>query len=185
MKKLFIKQSIFGVLLIPAVIFLTSCEAVEDLTLTETEKTIKTFTEGGNWNVDTLVGKTDLFSGGNSTITSDTTHINYGTIEFQKPNQTVPGYGAGFMIHRYTSNGVNHIDTAAWVPYNFNSGSDGTITLFFSEPGEDFVVNAYDMFLNLDKMEDKNIIISGWRRETIQGGSGGSYGSYRRYHLTR
>lgn len=167
-------------------IFLTSCQIVEDLVpLTKTEKTIKTFTEGGNWKVDTLVTKTDLFYGGNSTITSDSTHVHFGTIEFQTPNQTIPGYGAGFMIHRYESNGIAHIDTAAWVPYNFNSASDGTITLFFSEPSADFVVNAYDMYLNLDAMEDNKIIISGWRRETIQGGSGGSYGTYRKYYLTR
>lgn len=162
----------------------SSCEAVEELTETETEKTIRIFTEG-TWNVDTLVTKTDLFSGGISNITSDSTFNNYGTIEFQKPNQTIPGYGSGFMIHRYLKNGVNRIDTAAWVPYNFNSGSNGTITLFFSPHGEDFVVNAYDMYLNLDTMEDKKIRISGWRRETIHGGSGGSYGTYRRYHLTR
>ncbi len=185
MKNKFAKQVIIAFLIISPLIFMTSCEAVEELTETETEKTIRIFTEGGTWNVDTLVGKTDLFSGGISTITSDTTHVNYGTLEFQKPNQTVPGYGAGFMMHRYSANGVNHTDTAAWVPYNFNSTSDGTITLFFSLPDEDFVVNAYDMYLNLDVMEDKKIIISGWRRETIQGGSGGSYGTYRRYHLTR
>lgn len=128
-----------------------------------------------------------FFSGGNSTITSDTTHINYGTIEFQKPNQTLPGYGAGFMIHRYTSNGVNHIDTAAWItaPISIQEAMERLPFSFLFEPGDDFVVNAYDMFLNLDKMEDKKIIISGWRRETIQGGSGGSYGTYRRYHITR
>jgi hypothetical protein len=181
----FAKNTLAAFLLISGFIF-TSCEVVDDLLpMTESEKTIKTFTEGGIWNVDTLVAKSDVFSGGISTITSDTTHIHYGTIEFQTPNQTVPGYGAGFMIHRYNSAGVSHTDTAAWVPYNFNSASDGTITLFFSLPGEDFVVNAYDMYLNLDAMEDDKIVISGWRRETIPNGSGGSYGSYRRYHLTR
>lgn len=61
MKKIFLKQAIIALLFGPPVIFMTSCEAVEELSLTETEKTIKTFTEGGNWNVDTLVGKTDLF----------------------------------------------------------------------------------------------------------------------------
>ncbi len=181
----FAKNTLAAFLLISGFIF-TSCEVVDDLLpMSESEKTVKTFTEGGNWNVDTLVAKTDVFSGGISTVTSDTTYIHYGTIEFQTPNQTVPGYGAGFMIHRYNSAGVSHTDTAAWVPYNFNSASDGTITLFFSLPGEDFVVNAYDMYLNLDAMEDDKILISGWRRETIPNGSGGSYGSYRRYHLTR
>jgi hypothetical protein len=166
------------------IITLSSCEAVEELTETKTEKTIRIFT-AGIWNVDTLVTKTDVFSGGISNITSDSTFNNYGTIEFQKPNQTIPGYGSGFMIHRYLKNGVNRIDTAAWVPYNFNSASDGTITLFFALPGEDFIVGAYDMYLDLETMEDNKIRISGWRRETIPGGSGGSYGTYRRYHLTR
>jgi len=166
------------------IITLSSCEAVEELTETKTEKTIRIFT-AGIWNVDTLVTKTDVYSGGISNITSDSTFNNYGTIEFQKPNQTTPGYGSGFMIHRYLKNGVNRIDTAAWVPYNFNSAGDGTITLFFALPGEDFVVGAYDMYLDLETMEDNKIRISGWRRETIPGGSGGSYGTYRRYHLTR
>jgi hypothetical protein len=182
-----IKTSFASALIALSLITFTSCEEVVDQIdpKSETEKTIEVFTEGGLWNVDTLVTKTDLFGNGNSTITSDTTHINYGTIEFQKPNQTVPGYGSGFMIHRYSNGGINYTDTSAWVPYNFNSGTDGTITLFFSMPGEDFVVNAYDMYLNLDAREDKKIIISGWRRITIPGGSGGSYGTYRRYHLTR
>ncbi|MFH1120185.1 MAG: hypothetical protein V1775_10185 [Bacteroidota bacterium] len=166
------------------IITLSSCEAVEELTESKTEKTIRIFTNG-IWNVDTLVTKTDVFSGGISNITSDSTFNNYGTIEFQKPNQTYPGYGAGFMIHKYVKNGIGRTDTAAWVPYNFQSTNDGTITLFFAQPGEDFVVDAYDMYLDLETMEDKKIRISGWRRETIQGGSGGSQGSYRRYHLTR
>ena len=168
------------------IFIISSCEVVDELkTESTTEKTIRIFTEGGVWNVDTLVAKTDVLSGGISTITSDSISVRYGTIEFQKPNQTLPGYGAGFMIHRYSKNGINYTDTAAWVPYNFNSGSDGTITLFFSLPYHDFVVGAYDMYLKLDVLDDKKIIISGWRRETIPGGSGGSYGTYKRYYLTR
>lgn len=183
MKKTFSLVSIASALLIVSFLF-TSCEAVEELTETETEKTIRIFTEG-IWNVDTLVTKTDLFSGGISSIQTDSTFNNYGTIEFQKPNQTVPGYGAGYMIHRYTKNGISRTDTAAWVPYNFNSGNNNYITLFFALPGQDIVVDGYDMYLDLVELSDKRIRISGWRRETIPGGSGGSYGTYRRYHLTR
>lgn len=163
----------------------SSCDKIEETLESETETTIRIFTEGGIWRVDTLVTKTDLFSGGVSNVTTDSLFVGMGTLEFQKPNQTVPGYGAGYMIHRYTRNGFNRIDTTAWVPYNFKSGTDGTITLFFALPGEDLVVDAYDMYLNLDLREDKKVRISGWRREVIPGGSGGSYGSYRRYHLTR
>jgi len=165
-------------------IFLSSCETVEELTETDTEKAIRIFTKG-TWNVDTLVTKTDLFSGGISTIQTDSTFSNYGTIEFQKPNQTVPGYGAGYMIHRYVKNGIQRIDTAAWVPYNFNSGNNNYITLFFALPGQDIMLDGYDMYLDLVELSDNRIRTSGWRRETIHGGSGGSYGTYRRYHLTR
>jgi hypothetical protein len=187
-QKLNMKQSLSFILIafsfLTAALVFTSCEAVEELTETDTEKAIRIFT-AGVWNVDTLVTKTDLFSGGISNIQTDSTFSNYGTIEFQKPNQTVPGYGAGYMIHRYTKNGISRIDTAAWVPYNFNSGNNNYITLFFALPGQDIVVDGYDMYLDLVELSDKRIRISGWRRETIQGGSGGSYGTYRRYHLTR
>jgi hypothetical protein len=174
----------FALALLTTSFIFTSCEAVEELTETDTEKAIRIFTEG-SWKVDTLVTKTDLFSGGISNIQTDSTFNNYGTIEFQKPNQTVPGYGAGFMIHRYVKNGIQRTDTAAWVPYNFNSGNNNYITMFFALPGEDLVLDGYDMYLDLVELSEKRIRISGWRRETIPGGSGGSYGSYRRYHLTR
>lgn len=174
------------VLFVAAALFLSSCDLIKELDPeSETDKTIRIFSEGGIWKLDTLVTKTDLFSAGISNITSDSTFVNYGTIEFQKPNQTKPGYGAGYMIHRYSKGGIAKVDTAAWVPYNFNSGSDGTVTLFFALPGQDIVVDGYDMYLDVEVMEKSKIRISGWRRETIHGGSGGSYGSYRRYHLTR
>jgi hypothetical protein len=165
-----------------------SCELAEQLNPeSDSEKNVRIFTKGGNWNVDTLNVKTDLFGGGISTITSDTSYLNYGTIEFQDPEATLnPGYGAGYMIHRYMKNSDSHVDTLAWVPYNFNSvGQEGVITIFISEPGKDKVVGAFDMYLDLNIREDKKVRFSGWRRETIYGGSGGSYGLYRSYSLSR
>lgn len=174
------------IFLIMLTLAVTSCEVVEDiLPKSETEKRIEIFTQGGVWQVDSLIGKTDVLSGGVSTVTSDSLWLDFGTIEFQEPNQTVPGYGAGFMIHQYVENGQNHIDTAAWVPYNFNSGNENYITLFFALPGEDLVLDGYDMILDPEVIQEDKIVISGWRRETIPGGSGGSYGSYRKYYLTR
>jgi len=173
-------------LFVASVLLVSSCDLLKELDPeSETDKTIRIFTEGGIWKLDTLVTKTDVLSGSSSNVTSDSTFINYGTIEFQKPNQTKPGYGAGYMIHRYSKGGVNKVDTAAWVPYNFNSGSDGIVTLFFALPGQDLVVDGYDMYLDVEVKEKSKIRISGWRRETIYGGSGGSYGTYQRYHLTR
>ena len=178
------KTSLIGLLFL--IVAVTSCEVVEDiLPKSETEKRIEIFTQGGVWQLDSLIGKTDVMSGGVSTITSDSLWLNYGTIEFQEPNQTVPGYGAGFMIHRYVENGQNQVDTAAWVPYNFNSGNENYITLFFALPGEDLVLDGYDMILDPEVIQEDKIVISGWKRETIPGGSGGSYGSYRKYYLTR
>ncbi len=175
--------------LIPVIAILltaSSCEVVDDiLPKTETEKRIEIFTEGGEWKVDTLIGKTDVLSGGVSNVTSDTTWVNFGTLRFEVPNQTVPGYGAGYMIHNYVKNGQNRVDTAAWVPYNFDSGNDNYITLFFALPGDDLILDGYKMILDPEVIEDNKVVISGWRRETIPNGSGGSYGSYRKYYLTR
>jgi len=178
----------FVVVMLGVVFTISSCELAEQLNPeSDSEKNVRILTKGGNWNVDTLNVKTDLFSAGNSTITSDTTYLNYGTIEFQDPDAAAnPGYGAGYMIHRYIKNNVNHIDTLAWVPYNFNSvGQEGVITIFLSEPGKDKVVGAFDMYLDLNIREDKKVKFSGWRRETIHGGSGGSYGLFRSYSLSR
>ena len=96
---------------------ISSCELAEQLDPeSDSEKNVKIFTKGV-WNVDTLNTKTDLYNAGISSITSDTTYLNYGTIEFQDPNAANnPGYGAGYMIHRYTLNNESHIDTLAWVP---------------------------------------------------------------------
>lgn len=165
-----------------------SCELVEELDPeSETEKITRIFLEGSPWKLDTLNIKTDLFSAGISTITSDTTYYNYGTIEFLDPAaEKNPGYFAGFMIHRFSENGLQKVDTLAWVPYNFSSGSDNHVTIFIRTPGSfDFVVGAWDMYLDKVIIEEKKIKIEGWRRETIHGGSGGAYGSFRSYVLSR
>jgi hypothetical protein len=49
----------------------------------------------------------------------------------------------------------------------------------------DYVVGAWDMYLDKIIIEEKKVKIEGWRRETIPGGSGGSYGTFRGYVLTR
>jgi|GEM_PF-1035286 len=166
---------------------ISSCELAEQLNPeSDSEKNVRIFT-AGVWKVDTLNVKTDLYSAGISNITSDTTFLNYGTIEFQNPEAANnPGYGAGYMIHKYTLKGVNYTDTMAWVPYNFNSvGQEGVVTIFDAEPGDDLVVDGMDMYLDLNIREDKKLKFSGWRRETIYGGSGGAYGWYRSYSLSR
>jgi hypothetical protein len=185
MKKNF--PNTFLLAMVGVIFSISSCELAEQLDPeSDSEKNVKIFTKGV-WNVDTLNVKTDLFSAGNSSITSDTTYLNYGTIEFQDPEAAKnPGYGAGYMIHRFVKDNINHIDTLAWVPYNFNSvGQEDVITIFISEPGKDKVIDAFDMYLDLNIREDKKVKFSGWRRETINGGSGGSYGLYRSYSLSR
>lgn len=175
-------------LLVGSMIFISSCELFDELNPeSETEKVKRIFVDGSPWKLDTLNLKTDLFSSGISTVTSDTTFVNYGTIEFQDPGaEKNPGYNAGFMIHRFTENGQQKVDTLAWVPYNFNSGSDNHITVFVrTPPNPDFVVGAWDMYLDKVIIEEKKIKIEGWRRETIHGGSGGAYGSFRSYVLSR
>jgi len=167
---------LFFMALLGLVFSVSSCDLVDELNPeSESEKNIRIFTTGGIWNLDTLNVKTDLYSGGNSTITSDTTYVNYGTIEFQDPNAAKnPGYGAGYMIHRYVKKGMNYVDTLAWVPYNFNLVTqEKVITIFISEPGRDKVVSASDIYLDLNIREDKKVKFSGWRRDAIYGGSGG------------
>jgi hypothetical protein len=167
---------------------LVSCDQVEEIlkSETDTEKTIRIFTKGGEWNVDSLVLKTDLFSGGISNVTTDSSFVNYGTVEFKSPNEAESGYGSGLMIHRYTKNGRSRIDTLSWVPYNFNTGNNAFITVFTMPPVKDPSGHKYlDLYLDLQILQEKKIKFSGWRRETIYGGSGGSYGWYRSYVLSR
>jgi hypothetical protein len=167
---------------------LFSCDLLNELDpKSESEKRVELLTKGGTWKVDSLIGKTDVFNGGVSTITSEEIFLNHGTLEFQSPeNKDNPGYNAGYAIHTYTLDGIAHVDTLAWVPYNFNSGSDNHITIFYSEPNaDDFVVNAYDMYFDILTFENNKVRIESWRREEIVGGGGTSYGTFRRYHLTR
>lgn len=177
-----------GLLVLAVLVTFFSCDLLDELDpKSESEKRVELLTKGGVWKVDSLIGKTDVLSGGVSTITSEEIFLNHGTLEFQSPeNKDNPGYNAGYAIHKYTLDGQAHVDTLAWVPYNFNSGSDNHITIFYSEPNaDDFVVDAYDMYFDILTFESKKVRIESWRREQIAGGSGGSYGSFRRYHLTR
>lgn len=165
----------------------TSCEKIEEALESETDKTVRIFTKGGVWNVDSLVLKTDVLSSGISNVTSDSTFLKYGTVEFKSPNEAESGYGSGLMIHRYTKNGRNRIDTLAWVPYNWNSPTqEKVITIFTMPPIQDPTGHKYlDLYLDLQIREENKVKFSGWRRETISMGSGGSYGWYRSYVLTR
>lgn len=164
-----------------------SCEKIDQLLESDTDKTLRIFTQGGVWNVDSLVLKTDVLSSGVSNLTSDSAFVNLGTIEFQDPNAAKNGgYGSGFMIHRYIKKGKNRIDTLAWVPYNFKSGNKAYITVFTMPPIKDPTGKKYlDFYLDLKVLTEKKIKFSGWRRETISMGSGGSYGWYRNYVLSR
>lgn len=71
------KNTVTALLYLFAGLFITSCELVDELDPeSETEKTVKTFTGRGQWKVDTLDTKTDLFSAGVSNVTSDSTFLN-------------------------------------------------------------------------------------------------------------
>jgi len=179
-----------NIILILGMVFLMglfSCEKIDELLESETDKTVRIFTEGGVWKVDSLVLKTDVFSSGISNVTSDSTFLNYGTIEFKSPNEAESGYGSGLMIHRYTKNGKARIDTLAWVPYNFKSvNQEKVITIFTMPPVKDPTGHKYlDLYLDLQIRQENKVKFSGWRRNTISMGSGGSYGWYRSYVLTR
>jgi hypothetical protein len=179
----------FKQLFLAALTFLSifaSCDKIEEAFETKTDKTVRIFTKGGVWNVDSLVLKTDVLSSGISNITSDSAFLNYGTIEFKSPNEAESGYGSGLMIHRYTKNGRTRIDSLAWVPYNFQSGNNSHITVFTMPPVKDPTGKKYlDLYLDLELMTENKLQFSGWRRETISHGSGGSYGLYMGFDLSR
>ena len=168
---------------------MTSCEdLIEDISPeSETERVTRIFTEGSPWKVDTLTYKEDFLSGGQSIVTYDTTYYNYGTIEFTDPEAAEnPGYNTGYMIHRYTENGQQKVDSMAWAGYNHQSGSDRAITVFIHDQNSiDFVAGAWDMYLDKIIIEENKVKFEGWRRETSGNGTGGVYGNFRGYSLSR
>lgn len=181
------KNSLLFIACLALTMSFASCEKIDELLESETDKTVRIFTEGGVWKVDSLILKTDVLSSGISNVTSDSTFLNYGTIEFKSPNEAESGYGSGLMIHRYTKKGKARIDTLAWVPYNFKSvNQEKVITIFTMPPVKDPTGHKYlDLYLDLQIRQENKVKFSGWRRETISMGSGGSYGFYRSYVLTR
>lgn len=168
-----------------AISLVFSCEMIEDKLATETEKKVKLLTEGGVWKVDSLVMMTDVLNGSVSTITSDSIALHVGTLQFTDPESSSnAGYGAGFVIHTYEIAGVTQVDTMAWTPYNFQSGNDNVITIFYETPNStDWVVGATDMYFDLLKFKDKEVRIGSWRR--FDAFNGTANGVYKRYHLTR
>jgi hypothetical protein len=178
---------LLSIILFASFALFVSCDKIEEALETETETTVRIFTKGGVWKVDSLVLKTDVFSGGISNVLSDSTFVNYGTVEFKSPNEEESGYGSGLMIHRYTKNGKAHVDTLAWVPYNFKSvNQDNVITIFTMPPVKDPTGHKYlDLYLDLQIREENKVKFSGWRRVTISHGSGGSDGWYQSWVLSR
>ncbi|HOX77698.1 MAG TPA: hypothetical protein PLW31_06625 [Bacteroidales bacterium] len=176
-------------LIISSVFIFSSCDKINDIIdpETETEKVTRIFVEGSPWHVDTLTYKEDFLSGSQSVVTYDTSYFNYGTLEFTDPDASEnPGYNCGYMIHRYSENGQAKIDSMAWAPYNHNSGSDNHITIFIHDQNSiDFVVGAWDMYLDKIIIGENKVKVEGWRRENAGGTSGGIYGNFRGYTLSR
>jgi hypothetical protein len=172
------------VLLVLAVLF--GCKELEQKTAQE--KTIDLLT-AGNWKVDSLVAQIKTQAPGSSIITSDSLFLNYGTFSFQNPGNENPGFNAGYLIHTYTKASASHIDTLAWVPYNFDSPSSeiDQLTIFFPDSTilvRQIVVNdVKNTFTYLKK--ESNVV-------RIEGGFGYGVGSgatqivsYKRYHLSK
>lgn len=154
---------------------------------TTKEKTIDILTTG-TWKVDSLVAQIKSEAPGSSIITSDSLFLNYGTLTFQNPgNESNPGYNTGYLIHTYTKASTSHIDTLAWVPYNFDSPSSDIdqLTIFYPDPSvlvRNIVINdIQNTFLYLKK--ESNVV-------RIEGGFGFDVGAtrivnYKRYHLSK
>jgi hypothetical protein len=174
-------------LLIIVLAALVGCQELEEKSTSE--KTIDLLT-AGIWKVDSLVAQIKSESPGLSIINSDTTFLNYGTFAFQKPvNEGGPGYGTGYLIHTYTEASATHIDTLAWVPYNFDfpASEIDHLTIFYPDPSvlvRQIVINDIEnMFLYLKK--EPNIV-------RFEGGISFAPGSgstiirhYKRYHLSK
>lgn len=83
------------------------------------DQTIELLTEGGKWKVDSMVH----WKFTPQTGVTDSLFLNYGTFEFQSPDNSNhhPYPGHGYLIHSYTKKGKARIDTMAWEPYGAGS----------------------------------------------------------------
>lgn len=173
-------KNVIRIVMVAACVGLLFCCELLDGPKLEIDKRIETLTEGGPWKVDSLVYIEEENSGV-PVYYVDTVYLNYGTMEFKAPSDPKPGYGAGFVYHRYTKNGKANTDTLAWKTYD----DIAFVTIYYPTTGQiDYVAGAYDQMMDILGLESKKAHFGGWRRKSING-TNSSYGIYRRYYLTR
>lgn len=179
-------------ILIPVLIFLiSSCSLFEALeNKSEQEKTIELLTTGGVWKLDSATWKIESNAPGLSVTLNDSLFLNYGTWEFQSPeNPKNPGFTAGYLIHKYVKKGVNKTDTLAWTPYNFGStldNSDTYLTIFYPDPSllvRDIVVDDMQFTFSYQKKERNLVRITGTYGFSV--GVATTIKHTRQYRLTR
>lgn len=179
------KEYVAGLLLCVSI---TACSLVEDLeNKTYREQTIELLTQGGAWKVDSLVKWKFTPDAG----VKDSLFLNYGTIEFQSPdNPKIPFGNNGYMIHRYTKNGTARVDTMAWEPFGAGKREPEptpvpALTIWYEDPKGQATSFTDDLILAFDFRikEQKKVNLAGEYSLTQ---SGIVVADYRyRYHLTR
>ena len=149
------------------------------------EQTIELLATGSTWKVDSI--RQWKFGQG---IVTDSIFLNYGTIEFQKPGETIWGSNEleGYLIHSYTKNGNAMVDTLLWEPHGVGARDPDPKPLFdlsIQHEGIKTVTSDDDIKIayNFRLMEKSNVNIYGEFKITQSGIT--AYEFHYSYRLTR
>jgi len=167
---------------------LASCSLFENLeNKSYRDQTIELLTEGGVWKVDSLV----RWKFTPATGIKDSLFLNYGTMEFQSPdNAKIPFGNHGYLIHKYTKNGIARVDTMAWEPFGAGSREPDPeplygLSIWYEDPNGQSASYTDDLEIsfNFRSKEKKKVNIAG-QAQISQPGL--VIAEYRySYHLTR
>jgi hypothetical protein len=166
---------------------LLSCSLFEDIeNKSYLDQTIELLADGGTWKVDSLV----RWKFTPATGVTDSLFLNYGTVEFQTPdNPKCPVPNGGFMIHRYTKKGVAKVDTLAWVPEGAGAREPDPAPLYaffiwYEDPaGQPTYLDDLMLGFNF-RTKEKNKVNVAASSQTTQSGIVVAEYQYS-YHLTR
>jgi hypothetical protein len=176
------------VLIVLSCLGLASCSLFEDLeNKTYRDQTIELLTKGGTWKVDSLV----RWKFTPATGVTDSLFLNYGTMEFQSPdNKDIPFGNHGYMIHKYTKNGKARVDTLAWEPFGAGSRSPDPeplygLSIWYEDPNGQPASFTDDLeFSFIFRMKEKNKVNVAGKFSINQPGLTLAEYHYS-YHLTR
>jgi hypothetical protein len=167
---------------------MASCSLLEDLeNKSYRDQTNELLSSGGVWKVDSMVQW--KFTPANGV--TDSLFLNYGTMEFQSPDNTnVPFGNHGYLIHKYTKKGLARIDTLAWEPFGVGSREPDPKPLFdlsiwYEDPNGQPASFSDDLEISFNfRIKEKNKVnIAGEYKITQTGITIAEF--HYSYHLTR